>query len=37
MRRGWGQDDTVEFFTFVLGTQLTPAEKRDLIDFLRAL
>jgi cytochrome c peroxidase len=30
-------DDTVEFFNLVLGTQLTPQEKRDLVAFLRAL
>src|SRR6266478_2750456 len=30
-------DDTVEFFNLVLGTQLTPDEKRDLVAFLRAL
>jgi cytochrome c peroxidase len=30
-------DDTVEFFNLVLGTQLTPAEKTDLLAFLRAL
>src|SRR5713101_4023559 len=30
-------DDTVEFFNLVLGTQLTPAEKKDLVAFLRAL
>ena len=30
-------DDTVEFFNLVLGTQLTPAEKADLVAFLRAL
>ncbi len=30
-------DDTVEFFNLVLGTQLTPAEKTDLVAFLRAL
>jgi len=28
--------DTVEFFNLVLGTQ-TPAEKKDLVAFLRAL
>jgi cytochrome c peroxidase len=30
-------DDTVEFFNLVLGTKLTPNEKRDLVAFLRAL
>src|SRR5947199_2291845 len=30
-------DDTVEFFNLVLGTQLTADEKKDLVDFLRAL
>ena len=30
-------DDTVEFFNLVLGTQLTAAEKTDLVAFLRAL
>jgi cytochrome c peroxidase len=30
-------DDTVEFFNVILGTQLTPAEKADLVAFLRAL
>ncbi len=30
-------DDTVEFFNLILGTQLTPDEKRDLAAFLRAL
>ncbi len=30
-------DDTVEFFNLVLGTQLTPQEKKDLVAFLRAL
>ena len=30
-------DDTVEFFNVILGTQLTPDEKRDLVAFLRAL
>jgi len=30
-------DDTVEFFNLILGTQLTPAEKTDLVVFLRAL
>ncbi len=30
-------DDTVEFFNLVLGIQLTPAEKKDLVAFLRAL
>jgi cytochrome c peroxidase len=30
-------DDTVEFFNLILGTQLTTAEKRDLVAFLRAL
>ena len=30
-------DDTVEFFNMILGTQLTPDEKRDLVAFLRTL
>jgi cytochrome c peroxidase len=30
-------DDTVEFFNLILGIQLTPAEKTDLVAFLRAL
>jgi cytochrome c peroxidase len=30
-------DDTVEFFNLVLGTQLSPQEKQDLVAFLRAL
>ena len=30
-------DDTVEFFNLVLGTKLTPPEKQDLVQFLRAL
>jgi cytochrome c peroxidase len=30
-------DDTVEFFNLILGTRLTPQEKRDLIAFLRTL
>ena len=30
-------DDTVEFFNVILGTQLTPDEKGDLVAFLRAL
>jgi len=30
-------DDTVEFFNLALGTQLTTAEKKDLVVFLRAL
>jgi len=30
-------DDTVEFFNVVLGTQLTMAEKKDLVAFLHAL
>jgi catalase len=33
----WTLDDTVEFFNLILGTQLTPDEKRDLVAFLRAL
>jgi cytochrome c peroxidase len=28
-------DDTVEFFNLILGTQLTPEEKKDLAAFLR--
>jgi cytochrome c peroxidase len=30
-------EDTVEFFNLVLATKLTPAEKQDLVVFLRAL
>ena len=30
-------DDTVEFFNVILGTQLTAQEKKDLVEFLRAL
>jgi cytochrome c peroxidase len=30
-------DDTVEFFNLILGTQLSPQEKQDLVAFLRAL
>jgi len=30
-------DDTVEFFNLILGTQLTAAEKQDLVAFLRIL
>jgi cytochrome c peroxidase len=30
-------DDTVEFFNMILGTQLTAQEKKDLVEFLRAL
>jgi cytochrome c peroxidase len=30
-------EDTVEFFNLVLGTQLSPDEKTDLVAFLRAL
>jgi cytochrome c peroxidase len=30
-------DDTVAFFNLVTGTRLTEAEKRDLVEFLRAL
>lgn len=30
-------DDTVEFFNLILGTQLTPQEKQDLVAFLRVL
>jgi cytochrome c peroxidase len=30
-------DDTVEFFNVILGIQLTPQEKQDLVAFLRAL
>jgi hypothetical protein len=30
-------DDTVELFNLVLGTRLTPQEKKDLVGFLRAL
>ena len=30
-------DDTVEFFNLILGVQLTPQEKKDLVAFPRAL
>jgi cytochrome c peroxidase len=30
-------DDTVEYFNVILGTQLTTQEKKDLVEFLRAL
>jgi cytochrome c peroxidase len=30
-------DDTVEFFNLILSTGLTPAEKKDLVAFLKAL
>jgi cytochrome c peroxidase len=30
-------DDTVEFFNLVLGTKLTPQEKKDLVAFMYAL
>ena len=30
-------EDTVEFFNLVLGAKLTPSEKQDLLQFLRAL
>ena len=30
-------DDTVEFFNLILGVQLTPQEKKDVVAFLRAL
>jgi cytochrome c peroxidase len=30
-------EDTVEFFNLVLETKLTPKEKQDLVQFLRAL
>jgi cytochrome c peroxidase len=30
-------DDTVEFFNLILGTKLTPQEKRDLVAFMLAL
>jgi cytochrome c peroxidase len=30
-------DDTVEFFNLILGTNLTPQEKQDLVAFLRVL
>jgi cytochrome c peroxidase len=30
-------EDTVEFFNLTLGTQLTTQEKKDLVEFLRAL
>jgi cytochrome c peroxidase len=30
-------DDTVEFFNLILGTKLAAPEKRDLVEFMRAL
>ena len=30
-------EDTVEFFNLVLGTNLNPQEKKDLVAFLKAL
>jgi hypothetical protein len=30
-------DDTVEFFNLILGTKLTPQEKKDLGAFMLAL
>jgi hypothetical protein len=30
-------DDTVEFFNLILGTTLTPQEKKDLVAFMLAL
>jgi hypothetical protein len=30
-------EDTVEFFDLIDGTKLTPREKKDLVEFLRAL
>jgi cytochrome c peroxidase len=30
-------DDTVEFFNLILGTKLTEQEKKDLVEFMRAL
>ena len=30
-------DDTVEFFNIVLGVKLTPAEKRDLVAYMKTL
>jgi cytochrome c peroxidase len=30
-------EDTVEFFNLIDGTKLTPQEKKDLVEFLRAL
>jgi cytochrome c peroxidase len=30
-------EDTVEFFNLILGTQLTPQERQDLVAFLRTL
>jgi len=30
-------EDTVEFFNLIGGTELTPKEKKDLVEFLRAL
>jgi cytochrome c peroxidase len=30
-------EDTVEFFNLILGTNLSPQEKEDLVAFLRSL
>jgi cytochrome c peroxidase len=30
-------EDTVEFFNLILGTKLTDQEKKDTVEFLRAL
>jgi cytochrome c peroxidase len=30
-------DDTVEYFNVILGTKLTPQEKKDLVEFMRTL
>jgi hypothetical protein len=30
-------EDTVEFFNLIGGTELTPQEKKDLVEFLWAL
>jgi cytochrome c peroxidase len=30
-------EDSVEFFNMILGTQLTAQEKKDLVQYLRAL
>ena len=32
-----GSMDTVEFFNLILGTKLTPQEKKDLLAFVLAL
>ncbi|HYY16867.1 MAG TPA: hypothetical protein VE965_09545 [Gammaproteobacteria bacterium] len=36
-RRALTLEDTVEFFNLVMQLRLTPAEKRDLVAFMRQL